>query len=66
LSTSVVPAALGDALARQITFEDGVGRTRINVIGPDQEEAVDPLGAQEIDGWDRLLRRRRAGIENVA
>ena len=59
-------AASGNALARQIALEHGIGGARIDVIGADQKEAVDALAEQEVHRGDCLLRRRRAGIEDVA
>jgi hypothetical protein len=58
---------LGHALGEQIGLEDLVGRARIDVVGSGQHPALNLLLLGEIvDRGDRLLVRRRAGVEDVA
>ena len=54
-----------DAARGEIIADDGVGGARIDVIGADQEEAPAPQMQQMIDRRQRLLLRRRAGIDDV-
>ncbi len=63
MSSSFTPLAL------RIGFEDLVGGARIDVVGAFQHPALHRaavLAHQVIDGRDRLLVRRGAGVEDVA
>ena len=56
-----------DALRLQVGFEDLVGGARIDVVGAGQHPALHLLVLHQIvDGGDRLLVRRGAGVEHVA
>ena len=58
-----------DALRLQIGLEDLVGGARIDVVGACQHPALHlaaVLAHQVVDGRDRLLVRRGAGVEHVA
>ena len=56
-----------DALELQVGLEDLVGGARIDVVGAGQHPALHLLLAhQVVDRRDRLLVRRRAGVEHVA
>ena len=58
---------LGDALRLQVGFQDLVGGARIDVVGARQHPALHLLFLhQVVDGGDRLLVRRGAGVEHVA
>ncbi len=58
---------LGDALRLQVGFEDLVGGARIDVVGAGQHPALHLFVLhQVVDRGDRLLVRRRAGVEHVA
>jgi hypothetical protein len=53
-------------LLRQVGLEDLVGGARVDIVGPGQHPALHTLLAQVVHGGDRLLVRRRAGVEDVA
>ena len=56
-----------DALRLQVGFEDLVGGARINVVGAGQHPALHLFFLhQVVDRRDRLLVRRRTGVEHVA
>ena len=58
-----------DTLGLQVGFEDLVGGTRIDVVGAGEDPALHVaavLRHQVVDGRDRLLVRRGAGIEDIA
>ena len=58
-----------DALRLQIGLEDLVGGARIDVVGALEHPALHRaavLAHQVVDGGDRLLVRRGAGVEHVA
>ncbi len=59
---------VGDALGVQEGAQDLVGRARVDVVGAEQHEprgAAAGLAHQVFDGRDRLLVRRRPGVEDV-
>ena len=54
-------------LQLEVGLEDLVGRARVDVVGADQHPALHLLFLhQVVDGRDRLLVRRGAGVEHVA
>ena len=56
-----------DALRLEVGLEDLVGGARIDVVGAGQHPALHLLFLhQVVDGGDRLLVRRGAGVEHVA
>ena len=56
-----------DAFRLQVGFEDLVGGARIDVVGAGQHPALHLFVLhQVVDGRDRLLVRRRTGVEHVA
>ena len=58
--------ALGHALRFQIALEDVVRGPRIDVVGAQKREFLDAQLVKEVvGGGDRLLVRRRSGVEDV-
>ena len=56
----------GNALGHQIGFQNVIGGTRVDIVGPEQGEFLDPqLFEEVINRRDRLLVGRGTRVEHV-